>query len=87
MIKYVVYTCRFNVCDMFDKTFVMSSRGMDEFLLMWLLSYHCHIVIEHPLSFHEVMGSDLGFGPEKVAQIMKLQAKNWSFGALTIGIL
>ena len=34
MFKYVVYTGRCNVCDMFDEIIVMARRGPDELILI-----------------------------------------------------
>ena len=72
MFKYVVYNCRFNVCDMFEKIPVMDRRGPDEFMMILLLQYLCFNFIYHILNFLEFLGSDLAYGVEKVAQITEL---------------
>ena len=51
----------------------MVRSGRDDFLMILLLLYNFHVAIYHPLSFHEVLGSDLGYGSEKVAQIQNMQ--------------
>jgi hypothetical protein len=45
MLKYVVYTCRLHICDMFDEMPVMASRGPVKVLFKYLLLHHFSFVI------------------------------------------
>ena len=67
MLTYVVMTCRLHVCDMFDEIPVMTSRGQVKSLFKIFHYYLCFYAIYHLWKFHEVLGSDLILGPEKVA--------------------
>ena len=71
MLKSVVYTCRLHICDMFDEMPIMASRSLVKSLFNYLLLHHCFPVILLFLSYHSILGSDLDFGPEKVAQILE----------------
>jgi len=62
---------------MFDAMLVMASWGLVKALINDLLLYHCFPVLYLILSFHSILGSGLGFGPEKVAQILDSLAQNW----------
>jgi len=44
-LNYVVYTYRLHVDDMFDKMFVMASRGLIKVLFNLLLLHHCFPVL------------------------------------------
>jgi len=55
---------------MFEKMYVIASRGLIKVLLNILLFHHCFLVFLLPLSYHSILGSDLGSGPKKVAQIL-----------------
>ena len=70
MLRYVVYTYRFNICDMFDKMHVMASRVLVKVLFNLLIFHHCFLVILLLLSYHSILGSDLGSGAKKVAQLL-----------------
>ena len=52
---------------MFDEIPVMDSRGMVKTLINYLLLHHCFPILYLIMNFHSIMGSGLGFGPEKVA--------------------
>jgi len=45
MLKYVVFTCRLHICDMFDEMPIMASRGPVKGLFKYLLLQHCLCVI------------------------------------------
>lgn len=66
---------------MFNEMPVMASRGLVKVLFNLLLLHHCFHIPLIILSYHSILGSDLGFGPKKVAQILGMLAqnsKNWS---------
>jgi len=44
MLSFVVKTCSFHVCDMFDEMPIMASRGPVYSLSMFLQMYHCYLV-------------------------------------------
>jgi len=54
---------------MFDEIPVMASRDLDMFLFSLFLWHHCLLVLLLVLSYHSILGSVLGYGPENVAQI------------------
>lgn len=54
---------------MFDEMLVIASRGMVKDLINYLLFHHCFPVLYLILSFNSILGSGLGSGPKKVAQI------------------
>jgi len=65
---------------MFGEIDVMAGRDL---VWVWLrycvslfLLHHCFLVILLILSYHSIMGSYLGFGLEKVAQILGMLAQN-----------
>ena len=72
MFKYVVYTYRCNVCDMFDEILIMDGWG--RMSSWWCDFFHVFFfnVIYLIMKLQEVLGSDLASGAKKVAQIMKL---------------
>ena len=76
MFNYVGYTCRLHDCDMFDKIAVMDSGDLIKVLFNLLLLHHCFPVLLLILSYHSIFGSDLGSGPEKVAQISETHVQN-----------
>jgi len=45
MLKYVIYTSRLHIRDMFDETYVMASKGPVKGLLNNLYLHHCFLVI------------------------------------------
>lgn len=59
---------------MFDEIPGMASRGLIKVLFNLFLLNHCFPILLFLLSYHSILGSDLGFGPKKVAQIPRLQA-------------
>jgi len=61
---------------MFDEMPVMASRGLVKAFINYLLLHHCFPVLYLIMSFHSILGSVLGFGPEKVAKILKSLAQN-----------
>ena len=52
---------------MFDKMFVMASRGLVKVLLGLLILLHCFPVLFLISSYHSIIGSGLGSRREKVA--------------------
>lgn len=70
MFNYVGYTYRLHACHMFDEMPVMASRGLIKVFFNLLLLRHCFLALLLLLNYHSIMGSDLGFWPEKVAQIL-----------------
>ena len=69
-LNFVVYTCRLHVDDMFDEILGMASRGLIKVLFNLLLLHHCFPSLLLFLSYHSILGSDLGSGPKKVTQIL-----------------
>jgi len=69
MFNYVGYTYRLHSCDMFDEIPVMASRALVELLFNLLLLHHGFPILLLLLSYHSILGSDLGSELEKVAQI------------------
>ena len=67
MLRYVLYTCRLHIHGMFDEMHVMASRGLVKVLFNLLFLHHYFTIILLILSYHSIMGSDLGSGPRKVA--------------------
>ena len=59
---------------MFDEIPRMASRGLIKVLFNLLLLHHCLPIILVFLSYHSILGSDLGSRLEKVAQILELLA-------------
>jgi len=45
MLKYVVYTYRLHICDMFDEMSIMASRGLVKGFFKYLLFHHCFPII------------------------------------------
>lgn len=64
----IVYTCRLHVNDMFHKMPVMASRGLINVLFNLFILLHCFLVLLLLLSYHSILGSDLGCWPKKVLQ-------------------
>ena len=77
IVNYVVYTCRLHVDDMFDEMPVMDSRVLVMILFILLLLHHCFLASLLILSDHSILGSDLGYGPETVPQILGTLRQNW----------
>ena len=50
---------------MFDEMPVMASRGLLKVLINLMLLHHDLLVLYMILSFHSILGSGLGSGPEK----------------------
>jgi len=67
MFNSINYTDRFHLYDMFDEMPVMAGRGLIKVLFNLLLLHHCFSILLLLLSYHSIMGNDLGFGPKKVA--------------------
>jgi len=51
---------------MFDEMFVMASRALVKVLINYLLLQHCFPILYLITSFHYILGSGLGYEPEKV---------------------
>jgi len=77
MLKSIVYICRLHIRDMFDETHVMASRGLVKGFFKYLHMHHCFLVISLFRRCHSILGSGLGYGPEKVAQISGTLAQHW----------
>jgi len=52
---------------MFDEMFVMASRGLVMVFFRLFILYHCHPLLLLILSYHSILGNDMGFWSEKVA--------------------
>jgi len=70
MFKFFGYTCRLHSCDMFDTILIMVSRDMINVLFNLFILHNCLHVLLLILIYHSIMGSDLHYGPRKVAQIL-----------------
>lgn len=78
MFNYVGYSCIFHICDMFNKILVMAYRGLIKVLLILFLLHHYFPISLLLLSYHSILGNDMGSGPEKVAQISGILVMvNW----------
>jgi len=62
---------------MFDEMPIMASRVLVKVLFNLILLHHCFSILLLILSYHSILGSDLGSRPEKVAQIARSLAQNW----------
>ena len=71
------YTCRLHICDMFEKIPAMASRVLVKGLFKYLHLHHCFPIIFLLGRYHSFLGSDLGSGPKKVAQIPGTLTQNW----------
>ena len=69
MFNSIGYTYRLHDCDMFEEMPVMAGRDLIMVLINLLLLHHCFHVILLLLSYHSILGSELGSRPKKVAQI------------------
>lgn len=63
----VFYTCRLHVDDIFDEIHVVACRGLVMVLFSLFLLHHYFPLILLILSYHPILGSDLGSWPKKVA--------------------
>lgn len=70
MLRYVIYTCRLHIRDMFDEMPVMASRGPFKVSFKGLHLYCNFLVILLFQIFDSILASDSGSRPEKVAQIL-----------------
>jgi len=71
---------------MFDEMPVMASKGLVKDLSNYLLWHHFIPVLYLILSFHSILGSGLGIGPEKLAQILELMSPNWKVSSTLNGM-
>ena len=62
---------------MLDEMPVMASRGLIMVLFKLFILHHWFPILLLILRYHSIMGSDLGSGREKVAQMPDSQAQHW----------
>ena len=70
---------------MFGEMPVIASRGLVKVLFNLFIWHHCFPILLVILSYHSILGSDLGSGPKKVAKILGSLAQNWQFWSTFAG--
>ena len=71
---------------MFDEMPSMTSKSLIKVLFNLLFLHHFFLVILLFLSYHSILGSDLGSWPEKVAQISGTLEQHWQKESLDTGL-